>query len=86
MCVVFDNHPTHWLMLDFYKGGDTPDMNGLAFNAFPKVSTTRDEMLKKMAKEAKRMESKTPLGFSQIPMLEKKPAENQSASKGVPAL
>ena len=85
MCVVFDNHPTHWLMLDFYKGGDTPDKNGLAFTAYPKVSTTREEMLKKMAKETKRMESKRPLGFSQIPMLEKKPSGNQTAAKDIPA-
>jgi hypothetical protein len=56
------------------------------FTAYPKLSTTREEMLKKMEKEAKRMESKKPLGFSQIPMLEKKHAENQSAAKGVPAL
>jgi hypothetical protein len=86
MCVVFDNHPTHWLMLDFYKGGATPDMNGLAFTAYPKVSTIREEMLKKMAEEAKRMESKSPLTFSQIPMLEKQHVGNQSAPKGVPAL
>lgn len=85
LMVTFDNHPTHWLMFDFFKGGDTPDKNGLMFTAYPKVSTTREEMLKKMAEEAKRMESKSPLTFSQIPMLEKKHAGIQSAVKGAAA-
>lgn len=85
MSFAFDNHPTHWLMLDYFKGGDTPDKNGLLFTAYPKVSTTREEMLKKMLAEAKRMKGTGPFNFSQIPMLAKKHAGNQSAAKGVPA-
>ena len=86
MSLVFDNHPTHWLMDDLYKGGDTPDKNGLLFTAYPKLTTTRDEMLKKMAAEAKKMKAKGPINFSQIPLLEKKQEGNQSAAKAAPAL
>lgn len=81
MMVVYDNHPTHWLEFNFFKGGATPDQNGLALNAYPKSSTTRSEMLKKMKKQAKAMGSREPVDFSQIPMLEKQPANSQATAK-----
>ena len=81
MTVVFDNHQTHWLQFDFFKGGATPDMNGLAFTARPKASVTRAEMAKRMRDDAKKMESSEPATFSQIPMLEKKAASNQATTK-----
>ena len=76
MSVAFDNHPTHWLQFDFFKGVDKPDGNGLSFIAHPKASVTRKEMIQKLQAEAKKMGVTKPFVFSQIPMLEK-PASGQ---------
>ncbi len=67
--VAFDNHPTHWLVFNFYKGGKTAAENGLGFSAYSKVSVTRDDMLLKLTIEKKKMGAKGPTAFSQIPKL-----------------
>jgi len=85
LSVVFDNHPTHWLVFDYFKGGDSPEKNGLSFNAYPKVSTPRAQMLDKLQAIAKRMSVNKPFTFSQIPILEKKASTNQTATREVPA-
>lgn len=76
MMVVFDNHPTHWIEFDYFKGGATPAENGLAFTAYPKASVTRHDMLRKMRDQAKKMDAPAPAGFSQIPMLEKSTSDS----------
>lgn len=65
--VAFDNHPTHWLTLDFFKGSSQPGGNGLAFTAYPKASTSRKQMLSKLTEEARKIEAKGPVHFSQLP-------------------
>lgn len=65
--VAFDNHPTHWLVFNFFKGGKTADENGLAFSAYPKTSSTREDMLLRLTIEAKKMQANAPIQFSQIP-------------------
>jgi UDP-N-acetylglucosamine 2-epimerase len=79
MSVAFDNHPTHWLQLDFFKGVDEPDGNGLSFTAHPKASVTRKEMIQKLQAEAKEMGTTKPFVFSQIPMLENPEHGTQTA-------
>jgi hypothetical protein len=81
IAVAFDNHPTHWLQFDFFKGCEKPEQDGLLFQAYPKSSVTRAEMLKRLQAEAKEMEAKGPFNFSQIPMLEKKGWSNQTGTK-----
>jgi hypothetical protein len=65
--IAFDNHPTHWLVFNFFKGGKSASENGLAFSADPKLAVTREDMLLKLTKDAKEMGAKTPVVFSQIP-------------------
>ena len=84
LVVAFDNHPTHWLQFEFYKGSTRPDGDGLAFFAYPKVSVTRAEMQQKLRLKAKEIGASGTLNFSQIPMLEKPVTSNQTATK-VPA-
>jgi hypothetical protein len=67
LMVAFDNHPTHWLMFNFFKGSDTPAGDGLAFSATPKLSVSREEMLLRLTIEGKKMDAKGPFKFSQIP-------------------
>lgn len=81
MIVAFDNHPTHWLQFDFFKGSTTPAGDGLAFYAYPKASVTRTEMMQKWRAKAKEIGASGPLNFSQIPMLEKREMSNQTATK-----
>ena len=73
--VAFDNHPTHWLVLDIFKGTDRPDGDGLSFQALPKIAVSREEMLQKLQAAAKEMASPGPVKFSQIPKMraEEKP-------------
>jgi hypothetical protein len=85
LSVAFDNHPTHWLVFDYFKGGDAPEKNGLSFNAYPKVSTPRAQMLDQLQAMAKQMSANKPFTFSQIPILEKKASGNQTATREVPA-
>lgn len=79
--VAFDNHPTHWLMFNLFKGSDRKDGNGLLFSAYPKASTTREEMNARLQVEAKAMKSAKTFTFSQIPMLEGKKSGNQTTTK-----
>lgn len=65
--VAFDNHPTHWLVFNFFKGGKTAAENGLAFTAEPKSGTSHADMLLKLTFDAKKMQAKGPFQFSQIP-------------------
>ena len=74
-CVAFDNHPTHWLVIDYYKGGDRPEMNGLGFRGYPKTEYSRKEMLAELQKEAADMKADCPTRFSQIPARTPKPAK-----------
>lgn len=67
MAVAFDNHPSHWLQFDFYKGSASKSGDGLAFAAYPKATTSRAEMLAKLQDAAREMESDQQFGFSQIP-------------------
>ncbi len=83
--VAFDNHPTHWITADYFKGSDQVDGNGLAFSAYPKSSVTRKEMLEKLQAEARKMESKTPFNFSQIPLFAAKDFSNQTPTGTVSA-
>jgi hypothetical protein len=79
--VAFDNHPSHWLQFDLFKGRNNPGENGLAFAAYPKAAVTRAEMTKKLREQGKQMEASGPIPFSQIPMLEKVEAGDQTATK-----
>lgn len=65
--VAFDNHPTHWLVFNFFKGGKTAAENGLAFSAIPKLSVTQEDMLLKLTIEGKKMNAAVPIQFAQIP-------------------
>lgn len=64
--VPFDNHPTHWLVFHLFKG--TKD-DGLLFEAHPKSSTTREEMLTNLSSAETDMEPGQELVFSQLPVL-----------------
>lgn len=66
-CVAFDNHPTHWVLIDLYKGSDKPDGNGLLFEAIPKASVSRKEMEKQLQQRAKEMGADRQPKFSQLP-------------------
>lgn len=65
--VAFEDHPTHWVLIQLWKGAPDPSGNGLLFNAFPKSSTTRDMMDQTLAKIAAEMEV-AGIPFSQLPM------------------
>jgi hypothetical protein len=69
MVVAFDNHPTHWLVLSLFKGVKREGGNGLLFQAEPKDSVSRAEMLTKLKARAAEMGSKQEMKFSQIPQL-----------------
>ena len=81
MHIAFDNHPTHWLVFDIFKGSNKPDGDGIAFAAYPKATVSRDEMLRKVHAEMKKMGAKEKFEFSQIPILENKKSGNQTATK-----
>jgi hypothetical protein len=84
MVVAFDNHPTHWLVLSFFKGVQSEDGNGLLFQAEPKASVSRAEMLARLKERAAKMESKQELMFSQIPELPAKAPAHQAATHTSP--
>ena len=67
LVVAFDNHPTHWLVFNLFKGSDAPGGNGLSLYAFPKAAVNRTAMHKKLQDIAKEMEASNPISFSQIP-------------------
>jgi hypothetical protein len=81
MIYAFDNHPTHWLHLNFFKGGETADMNGLRFDAWPKASVSREKMLHNLKAIGESMNANRPLTFSQIPILKTSKTSNQTATK-----
>lgn len=78
---VFDNHPTHWLQFDFFKGSKRSDGDGLSFTAESKITTSREAKLQAMQIEAKRMGATKQPVFSQIPMLEPPKKSNQTPTK-----
>jgi hypothetical protein len=65
---AFDNHPTHWLVFNFFKGSGKPGGDGVSMYAYSKSSVTRSEMVKKLQAIAKEMEAERPIPFSQIPV------------------
>ena len=67
MTVAFEDHPTHWLVFNFFKGSDKPDGNGLSLLGYSKKSVGRKQMTKKLEQFAKEMEATEPITFSQIP-------------------
>ena len=79
-CIAFDNHPTHWLQLDFFKGSKKSGGDGLAFTAYPKASITRPEMIRKLKDVMKEMDATGPITFSQIPMLETPNSNSQTTT------
>ena len=42
--VAFDNYPTHWLIIDLFKGGATRADNGLLFRAYPRTNSSLAEI------------------------------------------
>ena len=58
LMVAFDNHPTHWLVFNFYKGGKPAAENGLAFSAYSKTTVSREDMLLRLTIEGKKMGAK----------------------------
>ena len=78
--VTFDNHPTHWIVLNFFKGSSTPGGDGLLFRAYPKSTVSRQEMMTQMREEAEEMGSGSAPKFSQIPSPKNKPASNQATT------
>lgn len=67
--IAFDNHPTHWIVLNFYKGSTSKEGDGLSFDAYPKSSVPLRTMLSTLETETKKMRAKGPFEFSQIPSI-----------------
>src|SRR5687768_5079073 len=65
--VIFDNHPTHWIALHFWKGLPRVDQNGLRFNAWPKSAKTRDQIATEYRKYRPLLSRWRRPPFSQIP-------------------
>lgn len=86
MAVTFDNHPTHWLVLELFKGSNRKDGDGLWFHAYPKFSVSQQEMLDRMKAAALEMGATGPVTFSQLPVLEKPPQRAPAkSSPSIPA-
>jgi hypothetical protein len=66
---AFDNHPTHWIVLHLFKGLESEEGNGLLFEALPKDSTSREELLARLKKDAAKMGAKEEVVFSQLPTI-----------------
>jgi hypothetical protein len=81
MIVPFDNHPTHWLVLSFFKGVERVGGNGLLFQAEPKETVTRAEMLAELKERAAKMGWEQELRFSQIPELPAKAPAHQAPTR-----
>lgn len=67
--VVFEDHPTHWILFHLWKGHKNPSGNGLLFQADPKSSTSREKMDQILKKIATEMEVDR-IPYSQLPMFE----------------
>jgi hypothetical protein len=65
--VTFDNHPTHWLVIDLFKGSNRPDGDGMFFEAYPKSSISKEAILARMRETAKELGSSDAIVFSQLP-------------------
>jgi len=76
--VAFDNHPTHWILADYFKGFGGAEDDGLSFSAYPKAFVSREQMLEKLKAQAQMMEASGPIEFSQIPLFEKEDSSNQT--------
>jgi hypothetical protein len=64
---AFDNHPTHWILIHLWKGLPRTEQNGLFFEALPKKTVTRAEMLARLKSKAHEMGHSGPIEFSQLP-------------------
>lgn len=65
--VAFENHPSHWIVLHLWQGAMEPERNGLLFEAVPKRSIARAELLEQLQLKVKAMGAKEPMVFSQLP-------------------
>ncbi|HVT73805.1 MAG TPA: hypothetical protein VHD61_11760 [Lacunisphaera sp.] len=72
--VAFDNHPTHWLVFNFFKGSNMPDGDGLSMYGYSKSHVSRREMEQNLKKLGEEMQSASPIRFSQIPEIRKEAA------------
>jgi hypothetical protein len=79
LTVAFDNHPSHWLVFNFFKGSNNPDGDGLSLYGFAKATFGRKQIEKKLIQIAREMESKDPIKFSQIPSLKRLEANSAEA-------
>ena len=64
--MAFEDHPTHWITLHLWKGLQDVSANGLAFEAQPKSTLSRSQMLKKIKAEALDIKGNEAV-FSQLP-------------------
>jgi hypothetical protein len=80
--IAFDNHPTHWLVAEFFKGSNRPDGDGLSLQAYPKLSVTRSQMIERLTAAAKGAKSKDTVTFSQIPNV---PGKITLKTRSIPA-
>lgn len=78
MIVAFDNHPTHWLIFSFYKGVQREGGNGLLFQAQPKETVSREEVLAELKARTTKAGSEREVKFSQIPALPAKSPVRQT--------
>ena len=76
--LAFENHPTHWLMFHLFKGHGEKG-NGLLFEAHPKSSITREEMLTRLKAIGAEIGAKQEIVFSQLPTLPTKISSLSSA-------
>ncbi|HVU18772.1 MAG TPA: hypothetical protein VHD32_17845 [Candidatus Didemnitutus sp.] len=79
LMIVFDNHPTHWLIFNFFNGDKTEAENGLAFSAIPKSEMNKADMLLRLTIEGKKMQAAGTIQFSQIPSLPQQCRVSKSA-------
>lgn len=69
MVVAIEDHPTHWLLIQLWKGFDDARSNGLLFQALPKSSTSREAMENLLRQIAVEMGVER-IPFGQLPMFE----------------
>lgn len=71
--VAFEDHPSHWIVLHIWKGLPAAKDNGLLLEAFPKASTSRQDMLAKLEIQAREIHNgDEPVKFSQLPVRSQK--------------
>ena len=69
LVVVFEDHPTHWILIHLWKGHKDPSGNGLLFQADAKSTTSREKMDQTLKRIAAEMEV-AQIPYSQLPMFE----------------